>query len=245
MIVGMVWKSYGQDYNLRTKLSYCKSEVERLEVQLSRYTDLMELQNKEVLILKQNMMRLNDEIAQLKEENGFGFIYEHLEISAEEMKKLAFELKGELKRFVLILTSSVDNKPLITLMISEDLVAEKSWNASAIIRELAKEIKGGGGGQPFFATAGGADAKGLKNVKRKCKEVGALLILDEIQPGIGRTGKMFAFQKYNVEPDILVVRKGLGGGLPIGAFCSSREKMKKFEYRPSLGHISTFGGNPV
>ena len=85
----------------------------------------------------------------------------------------------------------------------------------------------------------------LKNVKRKCKEVGALLILDEIQPGIGRTGKMFAFQKYNVEPDILVIGKGLGGGLPIGAFCSSTEIMQKFEYKPSLGHISTFGGNPV
>ena len=85
----------------------------------------------------------------------------------------------------------------------------------------------------------------LKNVKIKCEKVGALLILDEIQPGIGRTGKMFAFEKYSVEPDILVIGKGLGGGLPIGAFCSSREKMKKFEYNPSLGHISTFGGNPV
>ena len=85
----------------------------------------------------------------------------------------------------------------------------------------------------------------LKNVKIKCEKVGALLILDEIQPGIGRTGKMFAFEKYNVEPDILVIGKGLGGGLPIGAFCSSREKMKKFEYNPSLGNISTFGGNPV
>ena len=85
----------------------------------------------------------------------------------------------------------------------------------------------------------------LKKVKRKCEEVGALLILDEIQPGVGRIGKMFAFQKYNVEPDILVIGKGLGGGLPIGAFCSSREIMKRFEYNPSLGHISTFGGNPV
>ena len=85
----------------------------------------------------------------------------------------------------------------------------------------------------------------LQNVKKKCEEVGALLILDEIQPGIGRTGEMFAFQKYDIEPDILVIGKGLGGGLPIGAFCSSREKMEKFEYNPSLGHISTFGGNPV
>ena len=82
-------------------------------------------------------------------------------------------------------------------------------------------------------------------VRERCDKVGALLILDEIQPGIGRTGKMFAFQKYKVEPDILVVGKGLGGGLPIGAFCSSKEKMKKFENKPSLGHITTFGGNPV
>ena len=74
----------------------------------------------------------------------------------------------------------------------------------------------------------------LKNVKEKCQEVGALLILDEIQPGIGRTGKMFAFQKYRVEPDILVVGKGLGGGLPIGAFCSSKRKNEKFENKPSL-----------
>ena len=85
----------------------------------------------------------------------------------------------------------------------------------------------------------------LKNVKKRCEQVGALLVLDEIQPGIGRTGNMFAFQKYDIEPDILVIGKGLGGGLPIGAFCSSREMMKKFEYKPSLGHISTFGGNPL
>ena len=88
--------------------------------------------------------------AQIKEDDGFSFIHEHLEISAEEMKKLAFELKGEVKSFVLLLTSGFDKKPLITLMISENLVAEKNWNASSIIRELAKEIKGGGGGQPFL-----------------------------------------------------------------------------------------------
>ena len=70
------------------------------------------------------------------------------------------------------------------------------------------------------------------------------MILDEIQPGIGRTGNMFAFQKYDVEPDILVIGKGLGGDSN-WCICSSREMMKKFEYKPSLGHISTFGGNPV
>ena len=108
-------------------------------------------------------------------------------------------------------------------------------NTAAVILET---IQGGAG----FITP---KPDYLKNVKRKCEEVGALLILDEIQPGIGRTGKMFAFQKYNVKPDILVIGKGLGGGLPIGAFCSSREIMKKFESNPSLGHISTFAGNPV
>ena len=108
-------------------------------------------------------------------------------------------------------------------------------NTAAVILET---IQGGAG---FIIPKTGY----LNNVKKRCREVGALLILDEIQPGIGRTGNMFAFQKYDVEPDILVIGKGLGGGLPIGAFCSSREMMKKFEYKPSLGHISTFGGNPV
>ena len=108
-------------------------------------------------------------------------------------------------------------------------------NTAAVILET---VQGGAG---FIIPKTGY----LNNVKKRCREVGALLILDEIQPGIGRTGNMFAFQKYGVEPDILVIGKGLGGGLPIGAFCSSREMMKKFEYKPSLGHISTFGGNPV
>lgn len=108
-------------------------------------------------------------------------------------------------------------------------------NTAAVILET---VQGGAG---FIIPKTGY----LNNVKKRCREVGALLILDEIQPGIGRTGNMFAFQKYDVEPDILVIGKGLGGGLPIGAFCSSREMMKKFEYKPSLGHISTFGGNPV
>ena len=108
-------------------------------------------------------------------------------------------------------------------------------NTAAVILET---VQGGAG---FIIPKSGY----LNNVKKRCREVGALLILDEIQPGIGRTGNMFAFQKYDVEPDILVIGKGLGGGLPIGAFCSSREMMKKFEYKPSLGHISTFGGNPV
>ena len=85
----------------------------------------------------------------------------------------------------------------------------------------------------------------LKLVSEKCKEVGALLILDEIQPGIGRTGKLFGFENYNCTPDIIVSGKGLGGGMPIGAFISSKKIMNTISNNPKLGHITTFGGNPV
>ena len=85
----------------------------------------------------------------------------------------------------------------------------------------------------------------LKKIKDQCKKVGALLILDEIQPGIGRTGKLFAFEHYNIVPDILVYGKGLGGGFPIGALSSSYKNMSLFKENPVLGHITTFGGHPV
>ena len=85
----------------------------------------------------------------------------------------------------------------------------------------------------------------LKKIKEKCEKVGALLILDEIQPGFGRTGDFFAFEKYKISPDILVMGKGMGGGLPIGAFTSSKKQMKLFEKNPRLRHITTFGGNPL
>ena len=85
----------------------------------------------------------------------------------------------------------------------------------------------------------------LQKVKQRCEEVGALLILDEIQPGFGRTGKLFGFQNYDVVPDILVMGKGMGGGLPIGAFTASNELMSQLKDNPKLGHITTFGGNPV
>lgn len=85
----------------------------------------------------------------------------------------------------------------------------------------------------------------LKALKQRCEEVGALLILDEIQPGFGRTGKLFAYEHYGITPDILVVGKGLGGGMPIGAFCSSKAHMDLLTFQPALGHITTFGGNPV
>jgi len=85
----------------------------------------------------------------------------------------------------------------------------------------------------------------LKKVKKRCQQVGALLILDEIQSGVGRTGKFFGFENYDVVPDILVSGKGLGGGMPIGAFISSNEIMSCLKQHPKLGHITTFGGHPV
>lgn len=85
----------------------------------------------------------------------------------------------------------------------------------------------------------------LIKVKARCEEVGALLILDEIQPGFGRTGKLFGFQNFGMVPDILVMGKGMGGGLPIGAFTSSSKIMDELSDNPKMGHITTFGGNPV
>ena len=85
----------------------------------------------------------------------------------------------------------------------------------------------------------------LKKISKKCKEVGALLILDELQTGLGRTGKMFAFEHYDISPDILVLGKSLGGGFPIGAMISDISLMNKLKSKPILGHITTFGGHPV
>ncbi len=85
----------------------------------------------------------------------------------------------------------------------------------------------------------------LKKVRNHCDKVGALLILDEIQPGFGRAGKLFGFEHFGISPDILTIGKGMGGGMPIGAFVASNELMSLLTHHPKLGHITTFGGNPV
>ena len=82
-------------------------------------------------------------------------------------------------------------------------------------------------------------------LKKRCKEVGALLILDEIQAGMGRTGTLWAFEQYGITPDVLLLAKGLGGGMPIGAFIADRSLMQTLTNEPVLGHITTFGGHPV
>lgn len=85
----------------------------------------------------------------------------------------------------------------------------------------------------------------LQALRKRCDETGALLILDEIQAGYGRTGTLFAFESYGIRPDILLLAKGMGGGMPIGAFVASREIMQALTGQPILGHITTFGGHPV
>jgi len=90
-----------------------------------------------------------------------------------------------------------------------------------------------------------ADQNYMDALRAKCNETGTLLVFDEIQSGFGRTGKMFAFEHYNVVPDILLLAKGIGGGMPIGAFISSLEIMSVLSYNPILGHMTTFGGHPV
>lgn len=85
----------------------------------------------------------------------------------------------------------------------------------------------------------------LQKLEKRCRETGTLLVLDEIQTGFGRTGFFFAFQKYGVSPDILLMAKGMGGGMPIGGLAAKREVMRVFASHPPLGHITTFGGHPV
>ena len=85
----------------------------------------------------------------------------------------------------------------------------------------------------------------LNKIRQRCDQVGALMILDECQTAFGRTGTLFCFEQYGIVPDILLLAKSLGGGMPLGAFISSREKMSALSNNPALGHITTFGGHPV
>jgi len=118
---------------------------------------------------------------------------------------------------------------------NEDHLLNITQNTAGVILET---IQGG---------AGFIEPKNdyLKKIKQRCEEVGALLILDEIQSGIGRTGKFWGFENYNMTPDIIITGKGLGGGIPIGAFIAKHEIMSVLKENPKLGHITTFGGHPV
>lgn len=128
----------------------------------------------------------------------------------------------------------VPDVDFITFNNEEDLNKITTKTAGIIL----ETIQGGAGFiQPFNGF--------LKKVRARCTEVGAIMILDEIQPGFGRTGKLFGFQNYDVVPDIVIMGKGMGSGMPVGGFTASEEHMDLLSHNPKLGHITTFGGHPV
>ena len=116
----------------------------------------------------------------------------------------------------------------------EDLVGITSATAGVFL----EPIQGEAGVRP-------ADKRWIQALAQRCKETGTLLVFDEIQTGFGRTGSLFYFEQLKVVPDVLLIAKGMGGGLPIGAFVASTELMNLFRHDPVLGHINTFGGNAV
>ena len=144
-----------------------------------------------------------------------------LSISGNEIKKRAY-------RPLLTDIQFLTHNSLLDI----DRITDKT---AGVIIETIQGDAGVRESNPFF----------LKKLKAKCNEVGALLIFDEIQCGMGRAGKNFAFERYGITPDILTLGKALGGGLPIGALVSSKENLSYFTHQPMLGHITTFGGNPV
>ena len=128
----------------------------------------------------------------------------------------------------------VPDVDFITFNNEADIVKITTKTAGVIL----ESIQGGAG---FIEPENGF----LRKIKARCDEVGALLILDEIQPGFGRTGKLFGFENYEVVPDIVIMGKGMGGGMPVGAFTAKAEYMDFLSDHPKLGHITTFGGHPV
>ncbi|MBO9572253.1 MAG: aspartate aminotransferase family protein [Chitinophagaceae bacterium] len=118
---------------------------------------------------------------------------------------------------------------------SFDVLNEINEQTACVIMETVQAERG------VFSPS----AEWIKAVRQKCNETGTLLILDEIQCGFGRCGTLWAFEQYNIVPDILLLGKALGGGMPLGAFIADRQLMRNLAVNPVLGHITTFGGHPV
>ena len=116
---------------------------------------------------------MKDELKQkIAVQAGINIILEQVSLpNADALKKIAYELKNELENLILILAAEIDQKPMIAVMIADNLVKEKGLDAGKIVRELAKNIQGGGGGQPFFATAGGKNLAGLPQVVETAKSM--------------------------------------------------------------------------
>lgn len=150
-----------------------------------------------------------------------GSTFGSLSVSGNEVKKLAFRPLMPDVRF-------------IRFNIAEDLAQITEKTAGVIV----ETIQGDAGVRIPEITY-------MKALRARCDEVGALLIFDEIQAGMGRTGKMFAFEHFDIVPDILTLGKALGGGMNIGALVSSQAHLQLFTHNPMLGHITTFGGHPM
>ena len=114
----------------------------------------------------------NQLLSQFVGKEGVNILIAQVELpNADSLKKLAYELKNEVSNALVILSAQIEDKPQIAVILEDGLVVSKGWNAGQIVRDLAKEIQGGGGGQPFFATAGGKDLAGLEKVVAKAKEM--------------------------------------------------------------------------
>jgi len=143
-----------------------KAALELVEEKSKLQKQLEELYAKQGKEIKEQLL------GKIYKPNGVNYIIEKVEIaSADALKQIAFDLKAKVDDLYLVLAADIEGKPQITVMLSDNLVSDKKLNASNIVRELAKEIQGGGGGQPFYATAGGKDIKGLDRVVEKAKEI--------------------------------------------------------------------------
>ncbi len=124
-------------------------------------------QAKEMQVVKNELLR------NIQQKDGIAFLAQEVSVpNAESLRQISFELKNQVENLFLVLAANINDKPQISVMIAENLVKDKGLDASKIVRELAKEIQGGGGGQPFFATAGGKDVSGLKRVVEKAGSLG-------------------------------------------------------------------------
>lgn len=150
-----------------------------------------------------------------------GSTHGSMSVSANEVKKSAFRPLLPLVKFITF--NDIESLSIITTKTAGVIIEPIQGDAGVRIPSVAF----------------------LQALRAKCDEVGCLLIFDEVQTGFGRTGSFFAFEQFNVVPDILTLGKALGGGMPIGAFVSNQEIMQKLTHDPMLGHITTFGGHPV
>ena len=150
-----------------------------------------------------------------------GSTHGSMSVSGNEVKKAAFR-------------PLLPDVTFIDFNVEEDLVSITEKTACVIV----ETIQGDAGVRV-------PTKRFMKALRKRCDDMGALLILDEIQCGMGRTGTLFAFEQFDIVPDILTIAKAFGGGLPIGAFVADRAIMKDLTHDPMLGHITTFGGNPV